>query len=260
MQASLKRLLRAAVRRTGYDIVRYQPETSASRLPADLTADEQAIYAAVKPFTMTSLERVVSVIQATRYIVENAIPGAFVECGVWRGGSMMAVAHTLKRLGAADRRLYLYDTFSGMPAPTARDARHDGVSAQQLLDQTAVNTGVWCYADRRDVEANLGSTGYPRELISFVEGTVESTIPQTLPDQICLLRLDTDWYESTRHELVHLYPRLVRHGVLIIDDYGHWQGARRATDEFFSGFPLRPLLQRVDYTGRMMVKCEDGAP
>jgi O-methyltransferase len=257
---AVRRLMRAGLRRLGYDIVPYRQAEKAHQLPADLTEDEKEIYAAVKPFTMTSLERVVALIQATRYIVENNIAGDIVECGVWRGGSMMAVAHTLKRLGATDRKLYLYDTFSGMPPPTGHDRRHDGRPAQQLLNETAVNTGIWCYADRRDVDTNLRSTGYPEHNIILVEGAVEETIPRTLPDHICLLRLDTDWYESTKHELTHLYPRLVQHGVLIIDDYGHWQGARQATDEYFSRFPVRPLLQRVDYTGRITVKADPAAP
>ena len=73
------------------------------------------------------------------------------------------------------------------------------------------------------------------------------------PEQISLLRLDTDWYESTKHELVHLSPKLSV-GVLIVDDYGHWEGARRAVDEYIDELQLRILLCRIDYTGRVAVK------
>ena len=84
---------------------------------------------------------------------------------------------------------------------------------------------------------NLLSTGYPGGNLVLVEGKVEETIPRTMPAQICLLRLDTDWYESTRHELIHLYPKLIKNGVLIIDDYGHWRGSKQATDEYLKITP-----------------------
>jgi hypothetical protein len=99
----------------------------------------------------------------------------------------------------------------------------------------------------------LGS-GYPAERVHFVEGRVEDTLPAHAPEQLALLRLDTDWYESTRAEMEHLYPRLVPGGVLIIDDYGHWEGARRAVDEHFAAHGPAPLLHRIDYTARIAVK------
>jgi O-methyltransferase len=105
-----------------------------------------------------------------------------------------------------------------------------------------------------DVRRNMRSTGYDDSLVSYVVGPVETTIPAHAPDAIALLRLDTDWYESTRHELMHLYPRLSPGGILIVDDYGHWQGARRAVDEFLDATNARLLLCRIDYTGRIGVK------
>jgi hypothetical protein len=112
---------------------------------------------------------------------------------------------------------------------------------------------LWCNASLDDVTANMRRTGYPPERVTFVEGTVEDTIPRIVPDSIALLRLDTDWYSSTAHELEHLLPLLVPGGVLVLDDYGYWQGARRAVDEYLAqtGIPL--LLTPVDYTGRVAV-------
>lgn len=220
-------------------------------LLADLTEDELATLAAVRPFTMTSVERIVALTQAVEYVQRSEFAGAIVECGVWRGGSMMAVARTLLAGGDADRDLYLFDTFEGMSAPTDTDRDHRGNSAAGLLDSSSRDEAVWCYAGIEDVRANLESTGYPRERLHFVQGRVEDTIPDRAPDEIALLRLDTDWYESTAHELSHLYPRLRSGGILIVDDYGHWQGARKAVDEYFGG---RVLLQRIDYTGRLAVK------
>jgi hypothetical protein len=85
-------------------------------------------------------------------------------------------------------------------------------------------------------------------------GKVEDTIPADIPEKIALLRLDTDWYESTKHELIHLFPRLQKGGVLIIDDYGFWKGARKAVDEYFAENNIQILLNRIDDTGRMAIK------
>lgn len=167
---------------------------------------------------------------------------------------MMAVALALMARGDSGRDLYLYDTYEGMSEPTEADLSHTGESASAQLQRTARGEGVWCEAGLEDVRSNLWSTGYPRERIHFVGGRVEETIPATLPRQLALLRLDTDWYESTLHELRHLYPLLAPGGVLIIDDYGHWQGARRAVDEYFAASATPVFLHRVDYTARLMVK------
>lgn len=94
-------------------------------------------------------------------------------------------------------------------------------------------------------------------MLEFVIGPVEETLITKVPERIALLRLDTDWYESTRAELEYLYPRLVVGGVLIVDDYGHWKGARKAVDEYFAALGNdAPLLNRLDYTGRMAVRCK----
>jgi hypothetical protein len=98
-------------------------------------------------------------------------------------------------------------------------------------------------------------TGYPVEKMHFVQGAVEKTLREhELPPSIAVLRLDTDWYESTKVEMEVLYPRLARGGVLMIDDYGHYAGSRRAVDEYFSEAGIVPLLQPIDYTGRIFVK------
>ena len=221
---------------------------------ADLSPADRAIALRVVPYTLTGLDRRASLLQAVEHVVRRGIAGDIVECGVWRGGSMMAVALALMARGDIGRDLYLYDTFEGMSEPTAADKSHGGEAASAQLARTVRGAGVWCEAGLDDVQANLWSTGYPRERIHFVRGKVEDTIPRRLPGQIALLRLDTDWYESTRHELLHLYPLLQPQGVLIIDDYGHWQGARQAVDEYFAASAVPPFLHRVDYTARLMVK------
>jgi hypothetical protein len=169
----------------------------------------------------------------------------------------MAMMMTLKQLKDENRDLYLYDTFSGMSAPTAADVSLRGAKAHERFykTQTSENASAWCSCTLEDVTQNVLRTGYPRDKIHFVKGKVEDTIPEHMPPKIALLRLDTDWYESTKHELTHLFPLLQPHGVLIIDDYGHWEGARKAVDEYLSENHLRILLSRIDYTGRIAIKA-----
>lgn len=213
------------------------------------------------PHTMTGAARLLALIDAVRYCHDRRLDGAFAECGVWRGGSVLTMILTLQSLGAQPRDIYLYDTFEGMTEPTELD--------RSSIDPPALET--WRAAQRDEqrpwgelfdpelfdeqrVRSLLLDTGYPAERLHFVRGPVEETIPGEAPDEIALLRLDTDWYESTAHELLHLFPRLVAGGVLIVDDYGHWEGARRAVDEFFSSGHSPILLSRIDYTARIAVK------
>lgn len=248
----MKQLVKAALARSGWELSR-SAERDAQEI-ADLSAADREIVRRVEPFTMTSLARRASLLGAVDHVVSNRIPGDIVECGVWRGGSMMAVALALMARGDTSRELYLYDTFEGMSEPTDADRAIGGEAARDQLERTSRDHPLWAVAGLEDVQANLRSTGYPWERIHFVQGKVEDTIPATVPGAVALLRLDTDWYESTRHELQHLYPRLARHGVLIVDDYGHWQGARQAVDEYFAGSPAPVFLHRVDYTARLVVK------
>jgi O-methyltransferase len=212
------------------------------------------IFKWVQPFTMTSMERVRALIEAVEYLVKNDIPGDFVECGVWRGGSVMAAPETLRRLGRTDRHVWLFDTFSGMTEPDIEDTSVFGEIAPEIQDDHRQKGEKWCFASLADVQANVRSTAYPEHLLTFAVGPVEETLRRSVPDKIALLRLDTDWYASTKLELDVLYPKLASKGVLIIDDYGHWRGAKRAVDEFFQAEGYRPLLHRVDYTCRLIIK------
>jgi hypothetical protein len=222
----------------------------------DLSDDDRAILSRIRGYTMTSIDRQIALVNAVRHIVRRGIVGCFVECGVWRGGSMMAVALALGQEGQADRDLYLFDTFAGMTKPTAVDRTFDGLVAQELLDRDAEKArNVSGLAEITEVRQNMASTGYPQGRMHFVQGPVEATIPRDSPTEpIALLRLDTDWYESTKHELMHLFPLLSEGGVLIIDDYGHWQGARKAVDDYLAKQSRHFYLHRIDYTGRLLIK------
>ena len=227
--------------------------------PQDYDDDIRATLELVKGRTMTHHTKVQSLIEAVRYVTRHDIPGGILECGVWRGGSMLAVANTLNQLGVTDRDLYLFDTFTGMTEPTERDIRiNEGKHADEFLKSDEIGPMAWSrpehfIATLDDVKEGFTSVDYPTERIHYVVGKVEDTVPDQSPEVISILRLDTDWYESTKHELEHLYRRLAPGGVLILDDYGTWQGAKEATDEFLAatGEPL--LLNRV-HRSRIAVK------
>lgn len=236
-------------RRMGYDLVKGDRDlVPRDGFPPDFEQKEVEDYLSVAAYTLTGPLRTISLIRSVGYLVHNHIAGDIVECGVWKGGSMMAVAKTLLRLNDFERCLWLYDTYTGMSQPTAVDISVCNLSAQKDFAADYLRVGL------DDVRKAVLSVGYDEQKVFFVKGKVEETLPAYAPEQIALLRLDTDWYESTQHELVHLFPRLVRGGVLIIDDYGHWQGARKATDEYLQNNGICMLLSRIDFSARIGVK------
>lgn len=206
------------------------------------------VYELCKPYSMTSTERMYALFKAMEYVINNKIEGAVVECGVWRGGSSMLCASIMKTINIT-KDLYLYDTFEGMPAPSDYDKSLLGENAKDTWDNKDK-----CFADIQDVQNNIKSTGYDTSKVYFIKGLVEKTIPTTMPKSISLLRLDTDGYESTNHELKYLFPLVAKGGVVIIDDYGHWLGVKKAVDEYFAEQGIFPLLNRIDYTGRILIK------
>lgn len=224
----------------------------------DIEPEFISLWERVSPYTMTSLERGYALYQAVRHVCDHRIPGDLVECGVWKGGSCMLIALVLLARGERERTIYLYDTFSGMTEPSAEDRiAWNGKSVREKWEADRDGTGHyftgWAVgAD--EVSENLRSTGWPQERTRVVEGDVERTLKEVVPQAVSLLRLDTDWYASTARELEVLYPRLERGGVLLIDDYGHFKGARKAVDDYFRDPSRSILLSRVDYTGRIGVK------
>lgn len=223
--------------------------------PSDFEASTIKLINAVQAYTMTSRERILSLESAVRYVERGGVPGAFVECGVWRGGSMMAMALTLLGEGGATRELFLCDTFEGMPEPGVEDIGVTGKSAMPSWKKRLRDgESTWCRAEIEDVRANLLSTRYDQDRVHFLEGRVQNTLPDDRIGPIAILRLDTDWYESTKWELEQLYPLLVPGGVLIIDDYGRWQVCRKAVDDYFADHGVTMLLTRIDSYARMGIK------
>lgn len=206
------------------------------RRQADVDQATRDTVAAVRMYTRTTPAQVVALCDAVRYIAASGVKGDIVECGVWRGGSMMAAARTLLECDDRSRTLWLYDTFSGMAEPgvSERDARPAAVSLPA-------------------VQRTVAKSGYPGSRVEYVAGRVVDTIPDAMPATIALLRVGSDRYETVRHELEHLSPRMSPGAVLIVDDYGQSQGARRAVDEFIAHTRTPLLMHRVDHAARIGV-------
>jgi hypothetical protein len=190
----------------------------------------------IKGNTMVSGSRLSALYSAVTHVLERRIPGDFVECGVGKGG---CAALMLKFIASDERKLWLFDTFEGMPAPTIEDFDlSSGVMAQQKYDRLRNESGFsdWCFSPLNDVKSTLEKIDceFERKVI-FVKGKVENTLKlgNFLPEKISLLRLDTDWYSSTKIELETLFPCLVTGGILIVDDFSDWNGSRQACVEYF---------------------------
>jgi O-methyltransferase len=201
---------------------------------------------------------------AVQYVVNAGLEGDLIECGVYQGRQILMMAEALKASGVSDRDIYLYDTFAGQIKPHPEDYRRDKENAAASYQANLARwekgqiTGpskTFKVATLDEVRANVFRSGYPQERFHFIEGDVLQTLPTDRHERIAVLRLDTDWYRSTKHELVCLYDKLVVGGVLIIDDYGRWRGCRKAVDEFLATLGQRaPLLLRTGPSERVCIK------
>ena len=214
------------------------------------------IYEKCRQYSMTSAPALYGLYKAIEYLVRNRIAGPVVECGVWRGGSMMLAAEALLSFGDSNRELYLFDTFEGLPEPDKeRDVDLHGKAWHgEWLARQVDGESFWGRAELDDVRHNMARTDYPTDNIHYVKGLVEDTLPEKAVEGIALLRMDCDWYAPTRQILQHLYPRLCQGGVLIVDDYGMLRGAKDAVDEYFTANGDLPLLNRWDFSCRIGVK------
>jgi len=245
----MKAAISKVIRKFGYKVIK---DRSEEMLPEAFIRD----YKTISPYTMVDPSGAHAAWEAVNYVSQRRISGAFVECGVWRGGISMLMALRATDLGEK-REKFLYDTFEGMSEPTEYDSDKNGVDAALLLKQSSridESDSVWAYASQKAVGINFQSVGCMDKDVHLVKGKVEDTIPHTIPKEIAILRLDTDWYESTKHELEYLYPRLQPGGVLLIDDYGYWAGCRKAVDEYFSEKAPKPYMTFLQNGGITAIK------
>jgi hypothetical protein len=230
-----------------------------SSLYPELNPDEMNFLRSVfnKHLTMTSFESLCTLAITCKHISKSNISGSFVEAGVWRGGSSIVAKKFLK----GEREFFLYDTFAGMTEPSIHDFRVGGSNYSSSLEKwksgQAENHNDWVFASLEEVQKNFDGFGLLDDSIVFHKGDVREALNEMqLPWEIVLLRLDTDFYDSTLIELQTLYPKLAKGGILILDDYGHWDGARLAVDEFFSAQTnATPLMIPIaGGGGRLIIK------
>jgi hypothetical protein len=226
----------------------------------DGEAEAAAALARVAGHTMISYERAVTLYQQVRHLELNGIEGALVECGVWKGGASALMALANIEHGSKRRELFLFDSFQGLPEPTKRDGAAVMAKAQRLAGRNLSGSGAlepigWDRASRRDCEEIFRTVGYPAEHVHYHEGWFQETLPRTTGiGAVALLRLDGDWYESTKVCLEILYPKVVPGGFVVIDDYGHHEGCREAVDEYRREHGIREFLHHIDTTGRYWIK------
>lgn len=224
----------------------------------DFDADFFPLLEYVRNYTMTSVERLYALWNCIGYLCGRQREGDFMEVGVWRGGSMMLAAFELLRRKEREmRHIWLYDTFTGLPRPN--ETLDTDILGNRAIDgwlprNFADDTSVWAYASEEEVRSNMDKTGYPSSFLHFIAGKVEKTIPDVIPEKIALLRVDTDFYSSYKHTLEYVYDHVVEGGIVILDDYGHFCGARKAVDEFLKKRKICALMHRPDYSCRIFVK------
>jgi len=192
------------------------------------------LYDKAKAYSMIHVPGFFNIYQSMQYLKASSIQGALVECGCFLGGSSIFIELCADQMGMADWPIVVFDTFAGFPPDsydTRRGERVKGPSYKSF---------------REAVMANFREALGRESRAQFIEGDVVQTLPQTKTGPVALMRLDTDFYPSTKAEMDVLYPRLCRGGVLIVDDYGTYEGSRKAVDEYFAGHTLAPLLFRID--------------
>ncbi|MDD5192839.1 MAG: macrocin O-methyltransferase [Candidatus Nanoarchaeia archaeon] len=206
------------------------------------------IYQKVKDYTTGSKERLYSLYNSINYIIDAGLEGDFVECGVWKGGCCMLIALTLLKRGINNRKIWLYDTFLGMTKPTDED--YDLLKGEKRIKvwekRREGEFSDYAKAEIDSVKKNMFITDYPKKNLMFIKGKVEDTLKVSKPKKICLLRLDTDWYESTKIEMEELYPLLEDKGVLISDDFRCLAGTKKAIIDYFKDNDINLLINRTD--------------
>ncbi len=245
-------LIRNCLRSLGLEVSRYRPRGK-ENIPDAIPDSFKALYKTYHDSSMVKWSGLYTAFNAVDHISKQGIKGSIIECGVWKGGCTAIMAEHLKNLQDISRDFYLYDTYEGMSEPTDKDFSFFTKKKAKELYKTYQKDGKtdWSVGTLDTVQKTLEQTGYPQDKIHMIEGKVEETIPQNIPDTIALLRLDTDWYESTRHELEHLFPKLVTGGILIVDDYGAWAGSKQAVDEYFSQHAHQIYFHYDAFTGNI---------
>ncbi|XGV98056.1 MAG: TylF/MycF/NovP-related O-methyltransferase [Leptolyngbya sp. BL-A-14] len=231
-------------------------QPSASEEQPILNPVEQIIQK-VRPYSMVPNSGLEFLIQSVQSVIHRQIPGAFVECGVWKGGC--AAAMKLAEQSAQPhslRALHLFDSYEGLPPAQPIDGPM-ACSWQQAVDSPGYFDN--CAASLETVQQTFSQLGLLDSTVKFYKGWFETTVPQFVQQhpemQIAILRLDGDWYESTKVCLEHLYPLVVEKGIVIIDDYYAWDGCAVAVHEYLGKHSLNHRIRAVsDFTSAYLIK------
>jgi len=254
----LKKVFKQYLYKLGYSISR---AGSNSFTPVELSKDDFELVNDVRAnnLSMTTTSNLYATVLACKYIIENNISGDFVECGVYRGGHSIIAASIFKRY-QVEKKVYMFDTFAGMTVPTKFDKKSStGEPAiKKYYNTLKPRYSNWAYSPLEEVRRNFKDRQLTEYAI-FVKGDVNNTLlnKQNIANRISFLRLDTDWYESTKLELEILYPKLVNGGVLVIDDYGSWDGVLKAVNEYFNTLPKKPYMGVIDSAARLLIKYDN---
>ena len=254
----MKNFIKKIIKLFGYEIISNNEWLNKNEnYIAEISRNESEMLNKIKNFTMTSIPSQWSLIQSIKHIIRNNVEGSFVECGIFRGGNIILMSKLLEEY-KVKKNIFAYDTFQGMPLPRKNDLDLRGNSSIDKflnLKNSEDDGSQWCFCDIEDVKNNIKkfNINYLKN-INFVKGKVEETLLkiENLPKKISLLRLDTDFYSSTKTELNILFPLLEKNGILIVDDYGHFMGAKKAVDEYFH--ENKVWFHRVDYSTRLLIK------
>lgn len=224
-------------------------------IPFFISDDFIRCYMRYHAITLVSWDACHTLYNAILHVIRNNVDGDIVECGVFRGGISAFMARVLVENESTARKLFLCDTYEGMTVPDDNDL----LGSDSTKTSSAINLYFPGLAkiDEKSVFKLVHETGYPDHNIVIVKGPVEETLPQNAPQKICILRLDTDWYKSTLHELETLMPRVMKYGIVIVDDYASWDGSRKAFHEYAERHSLRyfPSIEIIQGSLTFM-KCD----
>ena len=251
MKSFMKNIIKKLIFSLGYSLINKNQKI------IELTSDQKKIINLVKNYSMTPEIRIYTLMKALEYIDHKKILGDFVECGVWKGGNILLFKkHMELSNNNNNRKIYAYDTFEGMTEPDENDFDlENNLSAEILMNKDKdKKTNIWGVSSLEEVKKNIYSNFKNIDDINFIKGPVEETLSlqKNISEKISLLRLDTDWYSSTKKELEILYNKVSPGGIIIIDDYGHWGGSKKAVDEFF--LDKYVWMHYVDYACRLIIK------
>ncbi|MBI3551715.1 MAG: class I SAM-dependent methyltransferase [Elusimicrobia bacterium] len=260
----IKRSLKKVFDRLGYEV----RKKGAPRLGYDLEDEARRLIEKVRPYTMLPDERLITLYQQVVHCESAGVPGDFVECGVWKGGAVALMALANLKRGAARRSIHLFDAFTQICEP---DKAVDGAKAVRQARE--FGRGGSAEGRMRPLEGFYDSMGGPGTLegnkdllerqvrydpafLHYHRGWFQETMPQDAPKigRIAILRLDGDWYASTKVCLEHLYDKVVKGGFVVVDDYGCYEGCRKAVDEFRSERKIADYLHHIDADGRYWLK------